>query len=935
MKILFKGGVWKNSEDEVLKAAVMKYGKNQWSRISSLLVRKTAKQCKARWFEWLDPSIKKTEWTREEEEKLLHLAKVMPSQWRTISQIIKRPPAMCMEHYDRLLDAALGREDGEDAENDPRRLRPGEIDPNPEGKPAKPDPVDMDDDEKEMLVETIARLANTKGKKAKRRARERQLEEARRLTLLQKRRELKAAGIEVGLSDPLQARRKKKIQSTSMINLEKEIPFLTTPMPGQFNTTGEKMRTPDEELIHKLREREKENEQKERDQRKGRRLEREKLDEMEAQNYAAVMEKKMRKDERLGHIRLQRALADPSQPFLSLPAPQVDNDQIGAIAKTVSETQRLNTGQFTVSGQTTPSHTGMLTGRTQFGYTPQTGRKGSSVGVTSEYVMNEARDVAALMTTSTPLLGGLNTPLHHAGFDFEVDREQIAMGDLDLARKLATPRRSAPGETAMGEEDELMPPPMLRINENTIRKKARGEYAELDALFEALPEPTKPTKTKEKKTSSAMTNEDWEKLAEEEVQNLLSTKKTKRLTSTASENSRQVIPPKRHKPEPDELSKPDEEEGMIEVVSREAQMEEAQIVKNEMSDETLINRTRGVSGDVDQKTQDEIARRKKERNERANMSSARLLNDLPLPIDASGLEEWKRLRIESDQSRLPSLLGMDETELRTITELVLSEASILIRHDISSTAKPSRRRNRQEKDEQSTPDELEEIDSKWMEQAKLQMEEECQKMRIEVPPDPSLFSLDSILSVPPAQATHKAIMDAQEELRKLRQRISKLKEQAPVKQTPDAEEDERQRRTRLEQRLLELNRLNEEASMKRSVYQDIAELEQTKIIPARLAQASAQVATLQSIENRFQQEFGTLRNRAISLRTKILNHGSISNISRRTQGQSSAQQGVTYICGDCGSQTHLMPGKPVSCSECGNKILYKKRTQNVIQVEAR
>ena len=57
MRILIKGGVWKNTEDEILKAAVMKYGKNQWSRISSLLVRKSAKQCKARWMEWLDPSI--------------------------------------------------------------------------------------------------------------------------------------------------------------------------------------------------------------------------------------------------------------------------------------------------------------------------------------------------------------------------------------------------------------------------------------------------------------------------------------------------------------------------------------------------------------------------------------------------------------------------------------------------------------------------------------------------------------------------------------------------------------------------------------------------------------------------------------------------------------------------------------------------------------
>ena len=97
MRIMIKGGVWKNTEDEILKAAVMKYGKNQWARISSLLVRKSAKQCKARWYEWLDPSIKKTEWTREEDEKLLHLAKLMPTQWRTIATIVGRTPAQCLE----------------------------------------------------------------------------------------------------------------------------------------------------------------------------------------------------------------------------------------------------------------------------------------------------------------------------------------------------------------------------------------------------------------------------------------------------------------------------------------------------------------------------------------------------------------------------------------------------------------------------------------------------------------------------------------------------------------------------------------------------------------------------------------------------------------------------------------------------------------------
>ena len=222
MRYHVKGGIWKNTEDEILKAAVMKYGLNQWSRISSLLVRKSAKQCKERWYEWLDPGIKKTEWTKDEAEKLRHLAKMFPCQWRTIAPMVGRTAYQVMEHYEKLLDRAQGREPDE---NDPRKLRPGEIDPNPETKPARPDPIDMDEDEKEMLNEARARLANTRGKKAKRKAREKQLEEARRLAALQKKRELKAAGIDVVLRLP--RKKKKEMNYNADIPFEKKLPTST------------------------------------------------------------------------------------------------------------------------------------------------------------------------------------------------------------------------------------------------------------------------------------------------------------------------------------------------------------------------------------------------------------------------------------------------------------------------------------------------------------------------------------------------------------------------------------------------------------------------------------------------------------------------------------------------------------------------------------
>ncbi len=71
------------------------------------------------------------------------------------------------------------------------------------------------------------------GKKAKRKAREKQLEEARRLGALQKRRELRAAGIGVRRGAVSHNRRKRGVDYNA------EIPFEKQPMPGFYNTAEE------------------------------------------------------------------------------------------------------------------------------------------------------------------------------------------------------------------------------------------------------------------------------------------------------------------------------------------------------------------------------------------------------------------------------------------------------------------------------------------------------------------------------------------------------------------------------------------------------------------------------------------------------------------------------------------------------------------------
>jgi len=144
------GGSWSNAEDQVLLAACAKYGVGtSWARISSLIPRKTPKQCKARYEMYLNPTIKKTEWTAEEDRRLLHMTKSFPSgQWATVAVMMDgRTQFQCQERYNKLLDEQAAREQQElggdlvPAEavptEDARRLQAGEVDTQAESRPAK------------------------------------------------------------------------------------------------------------------------------------------------------------------------------------------------------------------------------------------------------------------------------------------------------------------------------------------------------------------------------------------------------------------------------------------------------------------------------------------------------------------------------------------------------------------------------------------------------------------------------------------------------------------------------------------------------------------------------------------------------------------------------------------------------------------------------
>lgn len=420
MRIMIKGGVWKNTEDEILKAAVMKYGKNQWARISSLLVRKSAKQCKARWYEWLDPSIKKTEWTREEDEKLLHLAKLMPTQWRTIAPIVGRTPSQCLERYEKLLDAACVKDENYEPGDDPRKLRPGEIDPNPESKPARPDPVDMDEDEKEMLSEARARLANTRGKKAKRKAREKQLEEARRLASLQKRRELKAAGI-----DGRHRKRKRK-----GIDYNAEIPFEKKPPPGFFDVTDEERLVEQPKFPTTIEE-----------------LEGKRRVDVEAQlrKQDVAKNKIAQRQDAPSAILQANKMNDPEtvrkRSKLMLPAPQISDHELEEIAKMGYASDLLaGNEELTEGSGATRALLANYSQTPRQGMTPLRTPQRTPAGK-GDAIMMEAENLARLRESQTPLLGGENPELHPSDFSGVTPKRR----DIQTPNLMLTPSATPGG----------------------------------------------------------------------------------------------------------------------------------------------------------------------------------------------------------------------------------------------------------------------------------------------------------------------------------------------------------------------------------------------------------------------------------------------------------------------------------------------------------
>lgn len=86
IKNLKKKNFWRKIEDSRLRMLVKRLGTKKWKLVSKFMSDRSEKQCRERWYYYLDPKIKKFEWTDKDDWILFLGWKLHGNKWKKISE---------------------------------------------------------------------------------------------------------------------------------------------------------------------------------------------------------------------------------------------------------------------------------------------------------------------------------------------------------------------------------------------------------------------------------------------------------------------------------------------------------------------------------------------------------------------------------------------------------------------------------------------------------------------------------------------------------------------------------------------------------------------------------------------------------------------------------------------------------------------------------
>lgn len=104
-KPIFKNRVkWTKDEDKKLMQMIMIFGLKNWRYLAKNMEGRNPRQCRERWFYYLNPNLNHANWTKEEDEMIMKLRNEYGPKWMLISKYFpNRTDAMIKNRYNVLI----------------------------------------------------------------------------------------------------------------------------------------------------------------------------------------------------------------------------------------------------------------------------------------------------------------------------------------------------------------------------------------------------------------------------------------------------------------------------------------------------------------------------------------------------------------------------------------------------------------------------------------------------------------------------------------------------------------------------------------------------------------------------------------------------------------------------------------------------------------